>query len=116
MKKSEESLYVTKDIIKRSNLQNIRITKGEEKEKGADSLFKEIIAENFPNLGRDINMLANQVQPKEIFTETHYNKTQKSDKKRNLKAAGEKKLVTYKGILRVSGFPSRNLSGQQSVV
>ena len=29
---------------------------GEGKEKGAESLFKEIMAENFPNLGREMEL------------------------------------------------------------
>ena len=32
------------------------IPEGEEKEKGADRLFKEIIAENFPNLGKELDI------------------------------------------------------------
>ena len=32
------------------------ITKGGEREKGVESLFKEMVAENFPNLGKELNV------------------------------------------------------------
>ena len=35
---------------------------GEKREKGVESLFKEITAENFPNLGRDLNIQLHEVQ------------------------------------------------------
>ena len=41
------------NIIKRTNVHMIGIPK-EEKKKGPESLFKEIMAENFPNLGKDM--------------------------------------------------------------
>lgn len=47
----------------------------------AESLFKEMIAETFPDLGKDMDIqlawsskIPNQFQPKEDFTETHYNR------------------------------------------
>ena len=42
------------------------VTKGEEREKGAESLFKEILAENFPNLGKETNIQSKK--PKEYQT------------------------------------------------
>ena len=33
-----------------------RIPEGGKREKGVESLFKEIVAENFPNLGRDLDI------------------------------------------------------------
>ena len=32
------------------------IPEGDEREKGAENLFKEIIAENFPNLGKELDI------------------------------------------------------------
>ena len=32
------------------------VPEGEEREKGSESLFKEIIAENFPNLGKELDI------------------------------------------------------------
>lgn len=37
---------------------NNRSPEGEEREKGTDSLFKEVIAENFSNLGKDLDIQA----------------------------------------------------------
>ena len=39
----------------------IRIPKGEEREKGAETLFKEIIAENFPNPEWDLKVQVDKV-------------------------------------------------------
>ena len=45
------------DSIRRCNIRIIGIPEGEEKENGEESLFKEIIAENFPNLGKELGEL-----------------------------------------------------------
>ena len=44
------------DIIKRRNIRIIRVPEGEEREKGAKSLFKKIIAENFSNPWRNLDL------------------------------------------------------------
>ena len=53
MKKIEDSLRAFWDNIKRTN---IRITgvPEEEKKKGTEKIFDEIIVENFPNMGKEI--------------------------------------------------------------
>ena len=40
-------------MVKYNNICIIGILDREEKEKGAENLFQEIIAENFPNQGKD---------------------------------------------------------------
>ena len=45
--------------IQHTNICIIRVPKGEEREKGPEKIFEEIIAENFPNMGKEI---VNQVQ------------------------------------------------------
>ena len=55
MKRNEESLRDLQDTIKRNNL-CIMGGPEEEREKGVKSLFKEIMAENFPNPGRDLGI------------------------------------------------------------
>ena len=75
----------------------------EKKEKGADCLFKEIVAENFPNLGNEMDIqiqgsswIPNKMNS-EIHPEVHYNLIVKSPKeKRILKSAREKQLVSCK--------------------
>ena len=59
MKRNEDSLRVLWDNIKRNNIRIIGVPEGEEREKGPEKIFEEIIVENFPNMGKEI---ATQVQ------------------------------------------------------
>ena len=59
MKRNENSLRDLWDNIKRNNIGIIGVPEGEEREKGPEKIFEEIIVENFPNMGKDI---VNQVQ------------------------------------------------------
>lgn len=52
MKISEDSLRNLQDNIKQTNIHIIWVSEGEEREKGAEIVFVEIMTENFPNLGR----------------------------------------------------------------
>ena len=76
---------------------HIGVPEGEEREKGPEKIFEEIIAENFPNMGKEI---VNQVQeaasprqdkPKEEHMETHNRQTGKiKDQDKTLKATRER--------------------------
>jgi len=44
------------DSIKRNNIHIIGVPEDEEREKGAKGLFEEIIAENIPNLWKEIDI------------------------------------------------------------
>ena len=59
MKRIEDSLRDLWDNIKCTNISIIGIPKEEEKKKGTEKIFEEIIVENFPNMGKEI---VNQVQ------------------------------------------------------
>ena len=59
MKRIEDSLRDHWDNIKRTNIQIIGVPEEEEKKKGTEKIFEEIIVENFPNMGKEIG---NQVQ------------------------------------------------------
>ena len=59
MKRNEESLRDFWDNIKCNNICIIGVTEGEEREKGPEKIFEEIVVENFPNMGKEI---ATQVQ------------------------------------------------------
>ena len=59
MKRNEDSLRDLWDNIKRNNILIIGIPEGEEREKGPEKIFEEIIVDNFPNMGKEI---ATQVQ------------------------------------------------------
>ena len=56
MKRIEESLRDLWDNIKHTNIWVIGVPEEEEKKKGTEKIFEEIIVENFPNMGN------NQVQ------------------------------------------------------
>ena len=59
MKRNEDSLRNLWDNIKCTNIHILGAPRGEEREKGFRKIFEEIIAENFPNVGKEI---VNQVQ------------------------------------------------------
>ena len=59
MKRNEDSLRDLWDNIKCNNICIIGVAEGEEKEKGPEKIFEEIIVENVPNMGKEI---ATQVQ------------------------------------------------------
>jgi len=105
MKRTEDSLRDLWDNIKHTNIRIIGITEEEEKKKGYEKIFEEIIVENFPNMEKEI---VNQVQeaqrvpyrinprrntPRHILIKL----TKTKHKERILKAAREKQQVTYKG-------------------
>ena len=59
MKRIEDSLRDLWNNIKCTNIQIIGVPEEEEKKKGSEKILKEIIVENFPNMGKEI---VNQVQ------------------------------------------------------
>ena len=59
MKRNEDSLRDLWDNIKCSNIHIIGVPEEEYREKGLQKIFEEIIAENFPNMGKET---VNQVQ------------------------------------------------------
>ena len=54
MKRTEDSLRDLWDNIKRANIRIIGVPEEEEKKKGTEKIFEEIIVENFPNMGKEI--------------------------------------------------------------
>ena len=103
MKRKKDSLSDFWENIKCTNIRIIEVPEEEEKKKGYEKVFEEIIAENFPNMEKEI---ANQVQegqrvpyrinsrrnkPRHILIKLKKTK----HKERILKAAREKQ-VTYK--------------------
>ena len=79
MKRTEDSLRDLWDNIKRTNSRIIGVPEEEEKKKGYEKNFEEIIDENLPNMEKEI---VNQVQeaqdkPKEKHAKTHTNQTNK---------------------------------------
>ena len=56
IRRIEDSLRGFWDNIKHTNIQIIGIPEEEEKEKGSEEIFEEIIVKNFPNMGKEIAM------------------------------------------------------------
>ena len=105
MKRTEDSLRDLWDNIKQANIRIIGVPEEEERKKGYEKIFEEILVENFPNMEKEI---VNQVQeaqrllyrinprrstPRHILIKL----TKTKHKERMLKAAREKQQVTYKG-------------------
>ena len=84
MKRTEDTLRDLWDNIQLTNVQIIGVPEEEEKKKGCEKFFEEIIVENFPNREKEI---VNQVQestksptqnkPKEKHAKAHTNQTNK---------------------------------------
>ena len=53
LKTKEERLRELWDNVKHTNIRIIGVPEGEEREKGTEKIFQEIIAENFPNVGKE---------------------------------------------------------------
>ena len=54
MKRNEDSLRDLWDNAKCNNIRIIGVPEREEREKGPEKIFEEIIVENFPNMGKEI--------------------------------------------------------------
>ena len=105
MKRAEDNLSYLWDHIKCTNIRIIGVPEEEEKKKGYEKIFEEIIVENFPNMEKEI---VNQLQeaqrvpfrinprrnsPRHILIKL----TKTKHKERILKVAREKQQVTYQG-------------------
>uniref|UniRef100_A0A8C9BKD7 L1 transposable element RRM domain-containing protein n=1 Tax=Phocoena sinus TaxID=42100 RepID=A0A8C9BKD7_PHOSS len=106
MGRIEDNLRDNWDNIKCTNIQIIVVPEEEEKKKGTEKIFEEIIVENFPNMGKEIVNQVQEVQrvpyrinprinmPRHILIKLSKIKY----KEKIFKAVREKQQVTYKGI------------------
>ena len=106
MKRIDDSLRDCCDNIKCTNIRIIGVPKEEEKKKGTEKIFEEIIVENFPNMGKEIVNKLQEAQrvpyrinprrntPRHILIKLSKIKY----KEKILKAAREKQQITHKGI------------------
>ena len=88
--------------IKQAKPRIIGIPKGEEKKKGIENIFEEIISENFPNLKEaDIKIQESQRVPNKFKpnrpTPRYIIVKMAKDKGKILKVARETQSVNYKG-------------------
>ena len=88
MKRTEDSLRDLWDNIKCINIQIIGVPEEEEKKKGYEKNFEEIIVENFPNMVKEIvsevqeaQKVPYRINPKRN-TKTHTNQTNKNETQR----------------------------------
>ena len=106
LKTNEESLRELWDNVKHTNIRIIGVPEGEEREKETEKIFQELIAENFPNMGKESLTQIQEAQvPYKINPRRNTLRhiliklTKIKDKEKILKAARETKQVTYKGTL-----------------
>ena len=106
MKRIEDSLRDFWDNTKCTNIRIIGVPEEEEKKKGSEEIFKQIIVESFPNMGKEIATQVQEAQrvpyriiprrntPRHILIKL----TKIKFKEKILKAAREKQKITYKRI------------------
>lgn len=124
LKTNEESFRELWDNVKCTNICITGVPEGEEREKGTEKIFQKIIAENFPNTGKESLTQIQEAQrvpykinprrntPRHILIKL----TKIKDKEKILKAAREKKQVTYKGTpTRLLADFSAETAGQKGV-
>uniref|UniRef100_A0A8D0N1A3 L1 transposable element RRM domain-containing protein n=1 Tax=Sus scrofa TaxID=9823 RepID=A0A8D0N1A3_PIG len=103
LKTNEESLRELWDNIKCTNIRIIGVPEGEEREKGTEKIFQEITDGNVPNMGKkpltqiqEVQRVPYKINPRRN-TPRHLliKMTKIKDKEKILKAAREKKQITY---------------------
>ena len=105
MKGTDDSLRDLWDNIKCTNIQIIGIPEEEKKKKGYEKIFEEIIVENFPNTEKEIVNQVQEAQRVPFWINRRRNMSRHilikliktKHKERILKAARDKRQVTYKG-------------------
>ena len=106
MKRNEESLRDLWDKITRNNIRIMGVPEAEGRQKGPEKIFEEIIVKNFPNMGKEIATQVQEAQrvpyrlnPRRNMPRHIVIKVAKiKDKEKLLKAAREKRQITYKEI------------------
>ena len=124
MKGIEDNLRGLWDNTKCTNIRIIGVPEEEERKKGSEKIFEEIIVENFPNMGKEIVTQVQEAQkvpyrinprkntPRHILIKL----TKIKFKEKILKASREKQKITYKGIpIRLSADFLVETAGQKGV-
>ena len=106
MKRTDDNLRDLWDNTKCTNIRIIGVPEEEEKKKGSEKIFEEIIVKNFPNMGKEIVTQVQEAQrvsyrinprkntPRPVLIKL----TKIKFKEKILKAARKKQKITYKGI------------------
>ena len=104
MKRVEDCLRDLQDHMKSTNIRIIGVPEEEEKKKGYEKIFEEIIVENFPNMEKEQSIKSKRhrvpyrINPRRNTPRHILIKLKKTKhKERILKAARQKQQVTHKG-------------------
>ena len=62
LKDHEDRLRKINDSLRRKNLRLIPVPEGTQRERGPETVFEQIIAENFPNLGRETGIQIQEIE------------------------------------------------------
>ena len=104
-KDREDRLREINDSLRKKNLHLIGVPEGADRDRGTEYVFEQIIAENFPNLGRETGIQIqvieryppkinkNRPTPRHLIVKLANSK----DEEKILKAARHKKSLTFMG-------------------
>ena len=106
IKRNEDNLRDLWDNVKRPNIRIIGVPEKEDKKKGHEKIFEEIIVENFPKMRKEIAIQVQETQraPNRINSRRNTPRhiliklTKIKHKEQLVKAAREKQQITHKGI------------------
>ena len=120
MKKSKSNIRDLWDNTKQANLCVVGIPEGEEREKGIENVFEEIMSKNIPKLRKtDIRIQESQRAPNKLnpnrLTPRHIKIKMAKVNERSLKAPRETQSVSYKGTaIRLSAhFSTETLQARR---
>ena len=123
MKRNEDSLRDFWDNIKRTNIPTIEVLEGEERDKGPEKIFEQVIVKNFPNMGKEIATQDQEVQRvpgrmnprRNMLRHIVMKLTKIKDKENVLKSTREKQQITYKGthIRLTADFSAETLQARR---
>ena len=105
LKNHEDRLREINDSLRKKNVHLNGVPEGAERDRSPEYVFEQIIAENFPNLGRETGIQIQEIErflpkinknrstPRHLIVKLANSK----DKEKILKAARDKKSLTFMG-------------------
>ena len=103
MKRNEDSLRDLWDNIKHTNILSMEVLEGEDREKGSEKIYEELIAENSPIVGNEAVIQVQEVQrapsrknPRRNMPRDIVIKLTKIKDKENIKSNKGKAKITYR--------------------
>ena len=104
MKNNKREIQELADTIRRENIRIMGIIEGEEKEQRLESIFRQIVDKNFPNLRNELELGIQEIKRTSNYLNLKWPSLRQiilklskiNDNVRILRAAREKKMVTYK--------------------